>query len=192
MKQLSLGAELLVTQHADLFRIAREAQARSVLLLAEHHERRAENPRKALLMPPTEAHDAAVVAVTFTAFAAEAFINAYGVEHLHATAAEQLERLSWEQKWRLFPVLAIGAELPAAAITGLRDLMTARNRFAHGKASWSEWGDALQGWAKIAAARDAAEAHIEALKTSVRALAALDPRVQTGWLDGDKDAARIR
>lgn len=192
MKAMSMGAELLVTHHEALYRIAREAQARSVALLAAYREYIAHATGAAVYMGPTEANDAAVVALTFAAFTGEAFINAYGVEHLPDPAMKQLERLSWEQKWRLFPVLACGREVPDEAVAAMRKLMEARNQLAHAKAGWKDWDNAVEAWARLGHANAGVGEHITALQSAVRALAVVDPRVQTGWLDGRPTDARIR
>jgi len=181
-------------KHGKLFLIAREAAASCEQQLTSWEQADKSETIKHLTASATfipRANDSATIAITFAAFAAESFMNAYAAEHLDDVLFDLVERTPTEAKWRLFPLLVVGKELAEPERRGIKALFDARNQFAHSKPRWRTF----EAWERATLDKPpylAMNEHLRALRAAVLALQALDPRVDVRWLDGGPTVMKIR
>lgn len=131
-------------------------------------------------------------ATVFSALTAEGFINYYAANHLHRGVCDLSERVPVVEKWRQYPGIAVGLSLDKGVLKRLRSLFDARNEIVHPKARWHAT-DGLQAVAlRFSHQRAAAPGHVAVVAEAVRALHALDARVEVDWLESGWLPARMR
>ena len=123
-----------------------------------------------------------IVAVIFGAVTAEALINHYASETLGKEYFEEyLDRLSPVSKWLVLPRLATEKAMSTKGQTfrRLQELFKRRNRLIHFKTPRRPPANAAR---KDTITRKEAARAIQAVRSALREIRRIDPRVSTLWL----------
>jgi len=131
-----------------------------------------------------------IESVLFSALCTEAFINYYAIRRKSAKFLKYLDKLTPEQKWYLVPQLIVGRsfELGREPLQGLSELIKLRNSLVHAKASIRRMGDPF----KLPEGRfggpslKQCKKGVTTVRALVKGLAAIDPVIDTTWLDSTR------
>lgn len=193
-KQRTPEGEVFLPQHRKLWAIATTAAAACTAHVEQWERADKTSPERRIAVSAMSlgaANADATVAITFAAFAAECFINGYAGEFLDGAVFDLVERTPAEAKWRLFPLLVQGKELPTEPLRGIKALYDARNQFAHSKPRWRTFA----AWERTMLAQPpyrSMAAHLAAVRAASISLRDLDDRVDVRWLDGGPSVMRLR